>query len=128
MKITPNIIGKKTKSIRVDPSELAEFRQNLKKDPQWAKYAGCTDSELVRMALIFGNIYVQPSVVTMEMSDHANLVYEAVSSNIAKVAAAFGGVGQLNPDGTTTLSHPDWDSLETFETTPVSPRPASIAH
>ena len=31
----PNIRGLKTKAIRVDPIELAEFRKRLKANPEW---------------------------------------------------------------------------------------------
>ena len=128
MKFAPHIMGRKNKSIRIDPSELAEFRENLKKDPQWAKYADGTDSELFRMALILGGLYVQPSVVTLPMGEVSSMVKDAVSSSIAKVAAALGAVAMLNEDGTIALSHPDWDSIETFEADPPKARPATLLH
>ena len=115
MKVAPKIMGSKSKSVRIDPDELAEFRKNLKANPKWAKYATCTDSELVRLALIFGNIRVDTRVVTMPLMDAGKLIHDAVTSNIAKVAAALGAVAQMNHDGTISVSHPDLDSIKTFE-------------
>ena len=128
MKFRPNIMGKKNKAIRIDPTDLDEFRQGLKADPQWAKYADCTDSELVRMAFIMGGLYVQPSVVTLPLGEISIMVKDAVSSSIARVAAALGAVAMLNDDGTIALSHPDWDSIETFKADPPKVRPAKMLH
>ena len=126
MKVAPKIMGKKRKSIRIDPDELAEFRKNLKANPKWAKYASCTDSELVRMALICGNFFVDPLVVSMPLVDAGLMVNDAVVSNITKVAAALGAVAQMNQDGTISLSHPDWDAIKTFEAEPPKERPNTL--
>ena len=128
MKVTPKIMGTKNKSIRIDPDELDEFRKNLRANPKWAKYAKSTDSELVRMALIFGNIHVDPRVMVAASLDVALMVSDAVVSNITKVAAALGAVAQMNQDGTISLVHPDWDSVQTFDAEAPKERPKALLH
>ena len=127
MKVAPKIMGTKNKSIRIDPDELAEFRKNLKANPKWVKYAKCTDSELVRLALIFGNIRVDRRVVTMPLLDAGQLLNDAIVSNITLVAASLGAVAQLNHDGTIAVSHPDWDSIKTFEAEMPTPNQPTSA-
>ena len=95
MKFTPGfIMGRKNKSIRIDPAELAEFRKSLQKDPKWAKYADGTDSELFRMALILAGVYVQPNMVTIPLSESCTMLREAMDKAVAKVAAYFGGLAR----------------------------------
>ena len=128
MKFRPNIMGKKNKAIRIDPTDLDEFRQGLKADPQWAKYADCTDSELVRMAFITGGIYIQPNLVTIPLAESANMLREAMDKAVAKVAAYFGGLARMDPDGNVSISHPEWDTIETFQADPPKPRQPSLLH
>ena len=59
MKLGPRMKGRKGKTVRVDPSELALFREELKANPEWAEYAEAPDSELVRIAVLFGRIHVE---------------------------------------------------------------------
>ena len=58
MKRRPVIRGQKTKSLRVDPKGLAEFREELKGNPEWAEYAEASESELVVLATMFARIYM----------------------------------------------------------------------
>ena len=82
----PNIRGLKTKAIRVDPIELAEFRKRLKANPEWAQYAESSESELVTISVLLASIYIRPEVVAMTISDFNHIVDEAVRINIAEVA------------------------------------------
>ena len=122
----PNIRGLKTKAIRVDPAGLAEFREELKADPDWAMYAGVSESELVTLAVVFSRIYIRPEVITMTVSDYNHLIDEAVRINIAEVALALGGVAQMGPNKTISVTRPGADSIESFPTKVVEARPKPI--
>ena len=118
----PNIRGLKTKAIRVDPVGLADFRKRLEASPEWSEYAEASESELVTIAVILASIYIRPEVVAMTLADINQLVDEAVRINIAEVALALGGVAQMGPDKTISVTRPESDSIETFEAKPVKPR------
>ena len=122
MELGPKIMGKKNKSIRVDPSQLAAFREELKDDPEWSSYATATDSELVRVALIFGRLHVLPDVYVLRLADVNHIVGEAVRNAISGVATALGGVAQMNQDNTISVTKPESASIETFQAKPVRPK------
>ena len=122
MELGPRIRRKKSKTIRVDPVGLAEFRKGLKANPQWAKYAQAPDSELHTMAVILASIYIRPEVVSMTMADFTHIIDEAVRINIAEVALALGGVAQMGPNKTISVTRPGADSIETFPAKVVKPR------
>ena len=122
MKRRPTIRGKKTKAIRIDPAELALFREELKGDPEWEEYAEASESELVTLAVIFGRIHIQPDVHTLTTEAVQTLVDEVIRLNIVEVARALGGVAQMNPDKTITVGRVDGDSIETFKAKPPTIR------
>ena len=97
MKRRPSIKGQKSKSIRIDPTGLALFREELKGDPEWEEYAAATDSELVVLMTMFARLHIQPDVFTLTSAAVQTLVDEAIRLNIGEVARALGGVAQLNP-------------------------------
>ena len=90
--------GQKTKAIRIDPTGLAEFREELKANSAWAHYAEAPDSELVRIAIMFGRLHMQPDVFMLTTDAVQTLLDEAVRNAISDVAAALGGVAQMNQD------------------------------
>ena len=122
MELGPKIRGIKSKSIRVDPSDLKVLRKELKATKQWAKYAEVSDSELVAIAFIFARIHIAPDVYVLTLDAVNQLVDEAVRLNIAEVARALGGVAQMNPDKTISVSRPEADSIKTFKAKPVAVR------
>ena len=122
MEVGPKIRGRKTRSIRVDPSDLVLLREELNANPEWADYAEASDSELHRIAVMFARIHVQPDVYVLTLDAVNQLVDEAVRINIAEVALALGGVAQMGPDKTISVTRPESDSIETFEAKPVKPR------
>ena len=128
MELGPKIRGKKTKSIRVDLSDLKKLRKELKGDPEWEEYAKALDSELVRLAFIFARIHIQPDVFVVTLDSVNTLVSEAVRLNIGEVARALGGVAQLNPDGTISVSRPESDSITTIKTDPPKIRRTPTVH
>ena len=128
MKLGPKIRGRKIKSIRVDPSDLALLREELKANPEWAEYGNASESELVRIAVIFARLHIQPDVFMMTLESVNELVEEAIRINIGGVARALGGVAQMNPDKTISVTRPESDSVETFKAIPPKPRPASVIH
>ena len=125
MKPRPNIRGLKSKTIRIDPADLALFRAALKGDPEWEEYAVASDSELVALGTFFGRLHLEADVFMLTTDAVQTLVNEAVSHSIAEVAGALGGVAQLKPDGTMTVARIESDSVETFQAQPLTvPRPA----
>ena len=128
MELGPKIMGKKNKSIRVDPSQLAAFRKEMKGNPEWSEYASATDSEIVRIGIIFGRLHVQPDVYMMTLESVNTLVAEAIRVNIAEVARALGGVAQMNPDKTISVTRPGADSIETFKAKPPPIRRETVIH
>ena len=128
MKRRPNIRGQKSKSIRIDPAGLALFREELKGDSEWEEYAVASDSELVVLAVMFARLHVAPDVFLLTTAAVQTLVDEAIRINIGEVARALGGVAQMNPDKTISVSRPESDSVETFNAKPPTvPRP-SVFH
>ena len=128
MEFGPKIKGRKNKSIRIDSSQLEAFRKELKGTPEWAEYATATDSEIVRIGLIFARVHMQPDVFLMTLESVNQLVDEAVRNAIGGVALALGGVAQLNPDKSISVTKPASDSVETFKAKPVKPRVTSVVH
>ena len=128
MKRRPNIRGQKSKTIRIDPTGIALFREELKGDPEWEEYAAASDSELVVLATMFARLHIQPDVFMLTLDAVNTLVDEAVRLNIAEVARALGGVAQLNPDKTISVTRPEADSIETFKAKPVTPLRPSVFH
>ena len=74
-----------------------------------------TDSELVRVALIFGRLHVLPDVYVLRLADVNHIVGEAVRNAISGVATALGGVAQMNQDNTISVTKPESASIETFQ-------------
>ena len=128
MKRRPSIRGQKSKSIRIDPTGLALFREELKGDPEWEEYAAASDSELVVLATMFARLHIQPDVYVLTLDSVNTLVNEAIRLNIGEVARALGGVAQLNPDMTITVARMEGDSTETFNAKPVTPPRPSVLH
>ena len=128
MKRRPNIRGQKAKTIRIDPTGIALFREELKGDPEWEEYAAASDSELVVLATMFARLHIQPDVVMLTTAAVQTLVNEAIRLNIGEVARALGGVAQLNPDMTITVARPDGDSTKTFNATPPTPQRQAVFH
>ena len=127
MKRRPVSRGQKTKAIRIDPTGLAEFRKELKASSEWAHYAEAPDSELVRIAIMFGRLHMQPDVFMLTTLAVATLVDEAVRINIGEVARALGGVAQMDRDGTISVTRPESDSIKTFKAKPLTvTRPAVL--
>ena len=124
----PKIRGRKIKSVRVDPSDLKLLREELLLDPEWAEYAEASDSELVRLTVMFARLHIQPDVFTMTLDAVNQLVSEAIRLNIAEVARALGGVAQMNLDKTINVTRPESDSIKTFKAKPVEPRLAPVLH
>ena len=124
----PKIRGKKTKSIRVDLSELKLLREELKDNKEWAEYAEALDSELVRLAVMFARLHMQPDVFMLTTDAVQTLVNEAVQLNIGEVAAALGGVAQMNPDATISVTRPDSDSIKTFKAKPPTKKKPTFIH
>ena len=129
MKRRPNIRGQKTRSLRIDPTALALFREELKGDAEWEEYATASDSELVGLATMLARLHLQPDVFLLTTAAVQTLVDEAIRLNIGEVARALGGVAQMNPDKTITVARPEADSTETFNAKPPRvPRPEIRFH
>ena len=128
MELGPKIRGRTNKSIRVDPAQLKAFRQELKRNKEWAEYAEASDAELHRIAVIFGRLHVAPDVYVLTLDAVNQLVDDAVRLNIGEVARALGGVAQLNPDKTITVARPEADSTETFNAKPPEIRRPKFVH
>ena len=123
----PTIRGLKTKAIRIDPVGLAEFREELKGDPTWSDYAKASESELITLAVVFARIHIRPDMYVLTLDAVNTMMDEAVRINIAEVALALGGVAQMGPDNTISVTRPEADSIETFKAKPVAVRrPAPI--
>lgn len=118
MEMGPKIRGRKIKSVRVDPSDLKLLREELKDTKEWAQYAEASDSELVRLGVMFTRVHIRPDVYVMTLDSVNQLVEEAIRFNIAEVARALGGVAQMNPDKTISVTRPGADSIETFKAKP----------
>ena len=127
MELEPKIRGRETKSIRVEVSDLKLLREELKATKEWEQYAEAADSELVRLAVMFARLHMQPDVYVLTLETVNTLVNEAVRLNIGEVARALGGVAQMNPDETISVTRPEADSIETFKSKPVTvPRPSML--
>ena len=125
MELEPKIRGRKTKSIRVEANDLKLLREELKATKEWAQYAEAADSELVRLAVMFARLHMQPDVFMLTTDAVQTLVNEAVRLNIAEVARALGGVAQMGQDGFISVTRPEADAIESFQAKPVAvPRPA----
>ena len=122
MDLGPKIRGRKIKSIRVDPSDLKLLRKELKANPEWAQYAEASDSEVHRIAVIVARIHIAPDIYVLTLDAINQLVDEAVRNAIGGVALALGGVAQMNPDKTISVTRPGQDTIETLEANPVQPR------
>ena len=127
MKRLPSIRGLKSKTIRINPADLALFREDLKGDPEWEEYGSASDSELVVLSTFFGRLHLQPDVFMLTTDAVQTLVNEAVRFSIAEVAGALGGVAQLKPDGTMTVARIESDSVATFPAKPLTvPQPLTV--
>ena len=127
MKLGPKIRGRKIKSIRVDPSDLALLRKELKENPEWEQYGLASESELVRIAVIFARLHIQPDVFMLTSAAVQTLVDEAIRLNIAEVARALGGAAQLNADMTITVAQPERETI-TFNAKPPTPPRPTVLH
>ena len=123
MELGPKIRGKKVKSIRVDPTDLALLRKELKANPAWAEYAEASDSEVHRIAVIFARVHVAPDVHVLTTKALCELLNEAIRINVAAVAQALGGVAQANQDGTISVTRPESDGITTLRIEPPEPPP-----
>ena len=87
--------GRKVKSIRFATAELEAFREEMKRNPRWAEYASATDSEMIRIALIFGHLHVKHHEETylLTLEEINQVVDAAVRLNIGEVARALGRRG-----------------------------------
>ena len=128
MKRRPNIRGQKSKTVRIDPTDIALFREELKGNPEWSEYAAASDSELVVLATMFARMHILPDVYVLTLDAINTLVDEAIRLNIGEVARALGGVAQLNPDKTISVTWPEADSIKTFKAKPVTPPRPSVLH
>ena len=127
MELEPKIRGKKTKAIRVEESNLASLREELKASKEWAHYADAADSELVRLAVMLARLHMQPDVFMLTTDAVQTLVNEAVRLNIAEVARMLGGVAQMGRDGWISVTRPESDSIGTIQAKPVTiPSPAVL--
>ena len=120
--------GRKTKLLRVDPSELKELRSALKKSAEWQEYANAPDSVLVQLGIMFARLHLEPDTFMLTLQAVNQLVNEAVQINVGEVARIMGGVAHMNPDMTISVSRPESDSVETFKAKPVKPQPAKFIH
>ena len=120
--------GQKTKAIRIDPTGLAEFREELKANSDWAHYAEAPDSELVRIAVMLGRVHLQPDMYVMPLETINTIVDEAVRINIAEVALVLGGVAQMDRDGMISVTRPESDSIKTFKAKPVAKNKPTFIH
>ena len=120
--------GQKTKAIRIDPTGLEEFREDLKANSDWAHYAEAPDSELVRIAIMFGRLHMQPDIFALTPAAVQTMVDEAVRNAISDVATALGGVAQMNQDHVISVTKPQSDSIETFKAKPVSKNKPTFIH
>ena len=127
MELEPKIRGKKTKSIRVEAADLKLLREELSLVKEWAHYAEAADSELVRLAVMFARLHMQPDVFVMTQESVSTLVNEVVRLNIADVAMALGGVAQMDRDGIISVTRPESDAVKSFKWKQVTvPRPAVL--
>ena len=106
MKLDPKIRGRKTKSIRVEESDLRLFREELKDHKEFAHYAEAAESELVRLSVMLARLHVQDGVYMVTLESVNQLVDEAVRNAIGGVAQALGGVAQLGPGQKISVTRP----------------------
>ena len=129
LKILPRMRGTKGKTVRVDVSELALFREELKGHRMWKDYAAAPDSELVRLGILLGRIHVSPDIYVVDLAAMQTLVDEAVAINVGNVARALGGVASFNyQDKTISVTSPESAKVETFNAIPISTPPVSVIH
>ena len=129
LKILPRMRGTKGKTVRVDTSELALFREELKGHRMWKDYAAAPDSELVRLGILLGRIHVSPDIYVVDLAAMQTLVDEAVAINVGNVARALGGVASFNyQDKTISVTSPESAKVETFNAIPISTPPVSVIH
>ena len=125
----PKIRGRTTRTVRVDPSELKLLREELKDTKEWAHYAEAADSELVRLAVMFARLHLQPDMYMLTLDAVNTLVDEAIRINIGEVASALGGVAQMDPDKTISVTRPEADAIKTFKAKPLTvPLPKPLLH
>ena len=65
-------------------------------------------------------------MVTLEAVNQ--IVDKAVRVNIGEVARALGGVAQMNPDKTISVTRPEADSIKTFKAKQVQPKLPKMIH
>ena len=96
---------------------------------EWAHYAEAADSELVRLAVMFARLHLQPDMYMLTLDAVNTLVDEAIRINIGEVASALGGVAQMNPDKTISVTRPEADAIKTFKAKPLTvPLPKPMLH
>ena len=115
----PKIPGRKTKAVRVDPSDLEVLRKEVKANEEWAQYADASDSDLVRIAIFMFRLNVSSDVYMMSLADINQLADQVLSLNIGEVARALGGVAHMNPDKTISVMRADAESPETLTAIPL---------
>ena len=109
MELEPKIRGRKTKSIRVEANDLKLLREELKATKEWAQYAEAADSELVRLAVMFARLHMQPDVFMLTTEAVQTLVDEAVRFSIADVARRAGRRSATKPEtGRSTVDAEGW--------------------
>ena len=127
MKRRPVIRGQKTKSLRIDPTGLALFREELKGAPEWAEYAEASESELVVLATMFARLYISPDVQVLPKDGLMVLLKDSIRENIGAVARALGGAAQLNDaDMTITVAQPKRETVTFNATPPKTPVPVAV--
>ena len=126
MKRRPVIRGQKTKSLRIDPTGLALFREELKGNPEWAEYAEASESELVVLATMFARIYISPEVQVLPKDGLMVLLKDSIRENIGDVARAMGGAAQLNDDMTITVAQPERETVTFRATPPKAPEKVAV--
>ena len=97
MKQRPKIPGRSTKAVRVDPSDLALLREELKANPDWAQYAEASDSELVRLGVMFTRVHIRPDMYVMTLDSVNTIVDEAVPGQHRGSGAGSGRRGSNGP-------------------------------
>ena len=122
----PSIRGLKTKAIRIDPKGLAEFRERLKANPDWAAYAEVSESELVTCAVVLASLYASPEVQVFPKDGLMVLLKDSIQKNIGAVARALGGAAQLNDDLTITVAQPERETVTFRATPPRTPEKVAV--
>ena len=127
MKPGPKIRGRKIKSVRIDPDDLSLLRKELQDNPSWGGFSDASDSEILRLAVMFARLHIENNVYVMTIEDINHIVDEAVRINIGEVAQALGGVAQMGPDKTISVMKPGADSVQTFPANVVKVPPSKTA-